>query len=259
MGKALKELKEEVEKMYKIYKERNDAVNKITVGLFNSRIDARVPLNEVINCYECKDSEYGNSELTSLVCDIKIELDIFQKNVDKSLRNINVNAKELGSNEDSTKEMKAAMGVEDEAFDPISLMAIGTTFGMDSKGAALAWLGGVGIFGGNALLALLGPIGIGIGAAAIGGAAHKKNKEIQSKLENSLSDIKHEIEKLKIMESRIILLNNQINNNLQSVQKKYLELYTIDSEKLLKEKLFKLIINCNQLALLLNKTISINE
>lgn len=94
-----------------------------------------------------------------------------------------------------------AAGVGTAAFAPTAAMAVATTFGTASTGAAisglsgvaatnaaLAWLGGGaiaagggGMSAGSALLALAGPIGWGIGGAAIIGGglyARSKNKQV---------------------------------------------------------------------------------
>jgi hypothetical protein len=105
-----------------------------------------------------------------------------------------------------------AAGVGTAAFAPTAAMAVATTFGTASTGAAisglsgaaatnaaLAWLGGGalaagggGMTGGSALLALAGPIGWGIGGAAIIGGglyARSKNKKLAEEAQAHRSEI----------------------------------------------------------------------
>ncbi|HDN26407.1 MAG TPA: hypothetical protein ENG03_04815 [Thioploca sp.] len=104
-----------------------------------------------------------------------------------------------------------AAGVGVATLAPSAAMAIATTFGTASTGtpiaslsgtaatrAALAWLGGGavtaggGVAGGNALLALAGPVGIGIGAFTLVGSglyASSKNKEIVEKAEKQRAKV----------------------------------------------------------------------
>lgn len=123
-----------------------------------------------------------------------------------------------------------AAGVATAAFAPTAVMAIATTFGTASTGAAisglsgaaatnaaLAWLGGGalaagggGMAAGNALLALAGPIGWGIGAASLlaGGIfASKKNKEAAIKADKERIDITKERRKIEAVAKEISELN----------------------------------------------------
>lgn len=104
-----------------------------------------------------------------------------------------------------------AAGAAVTAVAPTALMAIATTFGTASTGAAisglggaaatnaaLAWLGGgaltaggAGIAGGSALLALSGPLGLAIGGTAAVGSAlflnHKNKKVIDKAYDHIIS------------------------------------------------------------------------
>ena len=117
-------------------------------------------------------------------------------------------------------------GVGIAAFGPTAAMGIATTFGTASTGtaiaaltgvaqtnAALAWLGGGalaagggGMAAGNALLALAGPVGWGIGGAAlIGGGllASSKNKKIAQEAEEKTKKIKGETDVIKRIKIRV--------------------------------------------------------
>lgn len=119
-----------------------------------------------------------------------------------------------------------ATAVTTAALAPTAAMAIATTFGTASTGAAisgltgaaatnaaLAWLGGGalaagggGISAGSALLALAGPIGWGIGAASLvaGGVfTRKKNKELAMKADNERLEIYKELKKLDLLKLEI--------------------------------------------------------
>lgn len=119
-----------------------------------------------------------------------------------------------------------ATAVTTAALAPTAAMAIATTFGTASTGAAisgltgaaatnaaLAWLGGGalaagggGISAGSALLALAGPIGWGIGAASLvaGGVfTRKKNKELAMKADNERLEIYKEVKKLDLLKLEI--------------------------------------------------------
>ncbi|MGB3946140.1 MAG: hypothetical protein WBK76_04880 [Candidatus Saccharimonadales bacterium] len=117
------------------------------------------------------------------------------------VRRLNIEAANVEFTAGSSAAAGMAAGVGTAAFAPTAAMAVATTFGTASTGAAisglsgvaatnaaLAWLGGGalaagggGMSAGSALLALAGPIGWGIGGAAIiGGSlyARSKNKKI---------------------------------------------------------------------------------
>jgi len=106
----------------------------------------------------------------------------------------------------------AAVGVGTAAYAPTAAMAVATTFGTASTGtaistlsgaaatkAALAWLGGgvlaqggAGIAGGNALLALAGPVGWAISGSAFVGAglfARSKNGKIADQATTSRKEL----------------------------------------------------------------------
>lgn len=119
-----------------------------------------------------------------------------------------------------------AAGVGVAAFGPTAAMAIATTFGTASTGtaiatlsgaaatnAALAWLGGGvlaagggGVAAGEALLAMAGPVGWAIGAAALVGGgvlAVGKNKKIAEKAIEQTKQIKTATKELQAMDANV--------------------------------------------------------
>lgn len=124
----------------------------------------------------------------------------------------------------------ALAGAGVAALGPATAMAIATTFGTASTGsaisalsgvaatnAALAWLGGGalaagggGMAGGNALLALAGPLGIGIGITALlSGAAlaHVSNGRIAERATKQTTEIEQDIRSLAEARAQIASLD----------------------------------------------------
>ncbi|WP_210455650.1 hypothetical protein [Vibrio crassostreae] len=120
----------------------------------------------------------------------------------------------------------ALAGAGVAAFGPTAAMAVATTFGTASTGAAisalggaaatnaaLAWLGGGalaagggGMAAGNAFLALAGPVGWGIGAVSLAGAgfmARSKNQEIADKAEKETRKVRQATSKLRLMNEKV--------------------------------------------------------
>lgn len=124
-----------------------------------------------------------------------------------------------------------AAGAGVAAFGPTAAMAIATTFGTASTGAAistlsgaaatnaaLAWLGGGalaagggGMVAGNTLLALAGPVGWAIGGVAIAGGAlfaNQKNAEIAAKATQEAVNIEAATRQLMAAEQELDRLLN---------------------------------------------------
>lgn len=120
------------------------------------------------------------------------------------------------------------------AFGPTAAMAVAMTFGTASTGtaiaslsgaaatnAALAWLGGgvltaggAGIAGGEALLTLAGPIGWIIGGVSLAGsliAINMSNLEIAKRVEESITALKKEKERMKEIDATVLCWNNETN------------------------------------------------
>lgn len=178
-----------------------------------------------------------------------------------------------------------AAGVGTAALMPAAAMAVATTFGTASTGAAiaglsgaaatnaaLAWLGGGalaagggGMAGGAAFLALAGPIGIGIGVVGVIGSglfASSKNKEITEKANKHRAKILTAYAKLKAAHleiDKMISLTDAHNlgvkkllNNLSLSAPKDYNNFT-DQQK---DKLGALINHIESLAKLLNKKVA---
>ena len=134
------------------------------------------------------------------------------------------------------------------AFGPTAAMGVATTFGTASTGAAistlagaaqtnaaLAWLGGgalkvggAGMAGGQAFLAMAGPVGWAIGGAALVGGgllASSKNRKIAEKAEAQAREIKEETNKVSKIKTKILAeikaivpLNNGVNGTLSKLK-----------------------------------------
>ena len=168
---------------------------------------------------------------------------------------------------------------------PTAAMAIATTFGTASTGtaistlsgavatkAALAWLGGGalaagggGMAGGSALLALAGPIGIGIGAVGIIGGglfAYSKNKKIAQEANEKRKEIYKANLILKASKKEIGELIALTRQHQSGVLKLLRELDNIAPDnyasfnELEKHKLGALVNHITSLSALLNKKVA---
>lgn len=185
-------------------------------------------------------SLYDNRKsAVSVIKDVEIFINLLAnkpKELEKCISDVNINYKKFESQELEIEGKKVEhisgsiagsgvmAGVGVAALGPTAAMAVATTFGTASTGtaiatlsgaaatnAALAWLGGGalavgggGMVAGEALLALAGPIGWGIGGVALLGGgllASSKNKNIAEKAEKETRKIK--IETKKITEIKI--------------------------------------------------------
>ena len=167
---------------------------------------------------------------------------------------------------------------------PKALMWVATTFGTASTGtaisslsgavatkAALAWLGGgalgaggAGVAGGQALLALAGPIGWGIAGTSVGLTAvfqGRKNKELAEKAVQEAqkitvagAELKEASEAINDLQQKTLLLHGKLTATLAKEQK-YIG---ADYEALTEEEQLSLgafVNNTLALAELLNKTV----
>lgn len=123
------------------------------------------------------------------------------KTFTETIRKLEIEAADIDFKAGSSAAAGVAAGVGTAALGPSALMAVATTFGTASTGAAistlggaaatnaaLAWLGGgavmaggSGMAGGSALVAMTGPIGWAIGGAALVGSglfARSKNRKV---------------------------------------------------------------------------------
>lgn len=140
-----------------------------------------------------------------------------------------------------------AAGVGVAAFAPTAAMAIATTFGTASTGAAiaslsgaaatnaaLAWLGGGalvagggGMAAGNALLALAGPVGWAIGGTALAGSAlfaSSKNKKIAEEALDKAIEVERITKKFKRINSEILEIHTLTVEHGKGINKIYQKL-----------------------------------
>lgn len=168
---------------------------------------------------------------------------------------------------------------------PTAAMAIATTFGTASTGAAittlsgavatnaaLAWLGGGalvagggGMAAGNALLALAGPIGWAIGGTALVGSglfANSKNKKIAEQAYKKSREVQKTTRKFEMMNYEIVEIFkltvengkgiNKIYQKLLKSKKTDFNLFTSDEQY----EIGSLVNNSKAFAKLLNRVVS---
>lgn len=165
---------------------------------------------------------------------------------------------------------------------PTAAMAIATTFGTASTGAAisglsgaaatnaaLAWLGGGaltagggGMAAGNALLALAGPIGWGIaGLSIVGGGlfAYHKNKKAAEEAENISKQVWSKIYILRPKVEKLRNLNNETERLKRTLNIAEFNLFPRDYSKfndMQKKKLAALINNAKSMGQLINERVA---
>lgn len=178
----------------------------------------------------------------------------------------------------------ALAGVGVAAGAPTAAMAIATTFGTASTGAAisglsgaaatnaaLAWLGGGaltasggGMAAGNALLAMAGPVGWAIGGTALAGGgllASNKNKKVAKKAHSQSIEIEKQAAKIraiiteikeieKLTSEHINGLDTQVNILKDNAPDDY-NYFTVEQ----KEEIGSMINNTLSLSKLLNRTV----
>lgn len=200
--------KEAIEKLKKAvnqYEKSSKTLQSNAIKLHNARtygVDVIQKVEEYINTLANTPREFEKS-----FEQVHINIASF-----KALSEISYDEKEMIKLAGGGAAAGVAAGVATAALAPTAVMAIATTFGTASTGAAisglsgaaatnaaLAWLGGGalaagggGMAGGSALLALAGPIGWGIGAASLaagGYFASKKNKEAAIKADKERVEI----------------------------------------------------------------------
>ena len=190
-------------------------VETASVDLYERRQYAAA---EVIHRVELYVNTLSNSpkEFDSTIAEFRIEADRFNETV----RRIETSAAKTTVIGSATGAAGVAAGVGVAAFGPSAAMAIATTFGTASTGtaisalsgaaatnAALAWLGGGalvagggGMAGGSTLLALAGPVGWGIGGAALVGAGvylNARNKSHAKKATEQRVEVEAQIRSLE--------------------------------------------------------------
>ena len=190
-------------------------VEHASMQLFQQRQRAVV---EVIEAVEDYLNLLANSpkEFDRTVAQFRIEVNRFSGTV-KRLDTEAARATTIGS---ATGAAGIAAGVGVAALGPSAAIAIATTFGTASTGttvsalsgaaatnSALAWLGGgsiaaggSGMAGGNALLALAGPVGWGVGGAALVGSGlylNSRNKRYAREATEQRINVEAEVRSLK--------------------------------------------------------------
>lgn len=224
-----KEALEDLKKANENYEQKYvDAVN-FSIAFHDSKIKASELLKRI--------EEYINSianspkEIKKAVSDISVNRTAFDTLIDELEIENSKSVKISGGT--ASAGVLAGAGVA--AFGPTAAMAIATTFGTASTGAAissltgaaatkaaLAWLGGgaltaggSGIAGGNALLAMAGPVGWIIGGAALTGSGlflNNKNKKIAADAEEARKDIDKETEKLTEIIAELTAAQKQLDS-----------------------------------------------
>lgn len=213
--KYKKESLANLEKSIEIYNETSTIVQKKAEELFFIRKDSGEKVirhvEEYINLLANSPKEFDRS-----FSEYKVEFKTFNDLIETfEAESLDTTVKAGG-----TAVAGVAAGAGTAALMPSAAMAIATTFGTASTGtaistlsgaaaskAALAWLGGgalakggAGIAGGKALLALAGPIGVGIGAVGIIGGgllASSNNKKNAQKINEKRKEVETGIALLK--------------------------------------------------------------
>lgn len=233
-----KQALKECEKAGETYKKEYDNTIKNSSKLYSNKQESRKILEgveEYVNLLANKPKEFEKT--------IK-EVSIRRKAFEKEVRQLEIEAKEADKVGKGIVGGGLLAGAGVAAFGPTAAMGIATTFGTASTGtaiatlagaaqtnAALAWLGGgalaaggTGVAGGEAFLAMAGPVGWAIGGfALVGGGllANSKNKKIAEKAEAQTKKIKAETTEINKIKERIIAeikvveqLNAGISNTL---------------------------------------------
>ena len=202
------------------YKKQYEKTVQSVTSLHSAKEHAKTLLSSVenlVSSISCKplELEKKNSAISVHVENFEKEIIAIRK---KSIEDERLNKGTAGAG--------VAAGVGVAAFGPSAAMAIATTFGTASTGtaiaslsgaaatnAALAWLGGGalavgggGMAGGSAFLALAGPAGWAIGGAALVGSglmASSRNKKIAREAEEKTSKIRSETAELLKLQKRV--------------------------------------------------------
>lgn len=173
----------------------------------------------------------------------KMEISTYEKELDiikKELEKIEYSAVTSGA---KTVAVGVAAGTTVAGFAPSAAMAVATTFGTASTGAAisslsgaaatnaaLAWLGGGalaagggGTAAGTALLALAGPIGWAIGGTGLvlsGLSINGKNKKAIEKYNKETANLKKEIVTIKLVTNKIDKISRGLKNDRDILKSK---------------------------------------
>lgn len=265
---------EQLEHSIEVYNWAYSLVTEKAEKLFNIRLNSGEkvikPVEEYINLLANSPKEFNKS-----FSNYKVEFEIFNDLVEAfNDESIDTTVKAGGT---------AVAGTA--ALMPSVALGIATTFGTASTGtaissltgaaaskAALAWLGGgalakggAGIVGGKALLALAGPIGIGIGAVSvIGGGllASSKNKKSAMEINEKDKEIQTQTKVLYAAEKEVDSLIDLTNTHQEGILRLLNELKVSGGKNYSefsvseKEKVGALINHMASLSSLLNKKVS---
>lgn len=170
---------------------------------------------------------------TPIEIDTKIEkIKVSMKNYTRILEAAKADAANVDMKAGGAMAGGVAMGVGVAALGPAAAMGIATTFGVASTGAAisglsgiaatnaaLAWLGGGALAaGGEAFLALAGPIGWAIGGAALVGGGlfmNGKNKKIASEANQKAAEIVAQTKTQKVINQEIAEMINLTSKDVE--------------------------------------------
>ena len=225
--KLLREAREELKKTLEIHESLRIEVQRDSVTLFEQRKRAACEVVETVESYV---NRLANTpkEFEKSVARYRVETGRFAETV----RNIEIEAARVAKIGTATGVAGAGAGVAVAAFGPTAAMAVATTFGVASTGAAisalsgaaatsaaLAWLGGGalaagggGIAAGNALLALAGPVGWAFGGVATAGTAlvvRRRNAKLAEKAAKEMIRIEGQVRSLRMARSEIKGLASQ--------------------------------------------------
>jgi len=208
---AMKRLKDAVRR----HEEIADATKTSALSLYAVRCSTSSKLVPEVEAYV---NELANSpkEFAKSVAEYRVEYRRFTEVVEE----IQTEARRATQVGGGVAGAGALAGIGVAAFGPTAAMAIATTFGTASTGAAisalsgavatnaaLAWLGGGalaagggGMAAGNALLALAGPVGWGIGGLALVGGvalAHVRNGQVAERATQEAIGVEGEVRALE--------------------------------------------------------------
>jgi hypothetical protein len=213
---VLKGAKAKLEGAVKQHGSVREKVQSESIALFEQRQRAA---GEVITAVEEYVNTLANSpkDFDKSVAEYRLDVNHF----DEAIHQLEVAAAEAKFVGSASGAAGAAAGVGVAAFGPTAALAIATTFGTASTGtaistlsgaaaanAAMAWLGcgalaagGGGMAGGQAMLALAGPVGWTIGGVALAGSAvylHTRNARLAEEATQQWARIEAEKASLEI-------------------------------------------------------------
>lgn len=265
---TLSELKDRVDNYQNEYK---SSLGEI-VGFHKKRlshVDSIIEVEKLVNSLANTPKEFKK---------ISGEISINRIDFENNIENIEIENRKNEAIDGGIKIGGVATGVGVAAFGPTAAIAIATTFGTASTGtaiatlsgaaatnAAMAWLGGGalavgggGMVAGEAFLALAGPVGWAIGAAAFAGGGvldSNKNKKIAKKAEIEIIQVKEETTKLKAIKhkvNKLMIESVELSNKVKYQLNKVNNYDTKDFMDLSEEQQ-------REIMILLNTTLSLSE